>query len=153
VTIEKLKKGEWYKRLMFQSLNHYGCIYFKDINNDGLIDIAMEGRFSDEVYFYNPKINNFIKSVCCEINDDIHLIDPKHNIYCYFQQQKSMCGQINSALYTIKNFEKRVLFNLELVNCNKKREYCDIKTLILSKCVNGNEEDLEEIETIQLKSL
>lgn len=151
ITIQKLAKGKWYNRLAFQHLNHYGCVEFKDVNNDGYLDLVLGARFDSEVYFYNPAIHNFIDSLCCRINEDVHLIDAKHHIYCDYQSLKSMCGQLTSTLYTIKNFKKQVLFHLELVNCNEKREEIDIKELILSKCINGDEDNLREIKTIHLK--
>ena len=151
VTIQKYQHKKWYNRLKFQSINHHGCVEFKDVNNDGFIDLVMGSRFDTEVYFYNPAIHNFIDSVCCNINDDVYLIDTVRHIYCDFQSLKSMCGQLTSTLYTIKKFEKRVLFHLELVNCDKNREEIQIKKLILSKCINGNEEKLEELQTIHLK--
>ena len=149
--IQKYHNKKWCDRLSFETLNHFSDFKLKDVNNDGYADLVRNTSFYKEVYFYNPTINNFIDSVCCKINYDIHLIDSARHIYCDFQEGRFHCGQIHSTLYSIVNFRKKVFYDLELFNCDTAREYCDIKTLILSKCINYNEYKTEELETIHLK--
>ena len=151
ITIQKYHNKKWYNRIEFETLNHFGDFKLSDVNNDGYLDLVRETHFDAEVYFFNPADNNFIDSVCCEINYDIHLIDSARHIYCDFQEYRGNCENIHSSLYTIKNFKKTILFSVDLVNCDSTGEHIPIKTLVLNKFINSPSGGWEELETIHFK--
>lgn len=152
VTIQKYSKGKWYNRLGFQSQNKFACFTLKDINNDGFKDLVREKHFDAEVYFFNPAINNFIDSVGCDINYDIHLIDSERHIYCDFQEYRGNCENIHTTLYTIINFKKTILYVAELINCNSKGEQIPVTTIMLHKFNNTATNVWEKVATIHLKT-
>lgn len=150
VTIQKFEKGKWYNRLGFQLENKFGCFSLKDINNDGYADLVREKYFDAEVYFYHPVIKNFIDSVGCDINYNIHLIDTARHIYCDLQEYRGNCENIYTTLYTIINFQKTILYTADLENCNGKGEHILIKKIRLYKFHNREKNVWEKIATIQL---
>lgn len=149
-TVQKFVTNKWENRIEFHNGNKLDNFYFKDVNNDGVIDIVRKTYFDSEIYLFKPSINNFVDSVCGNLNYDVYLIDTLHNIYCDFQSYRQNCGNIFSTLYTFKNYTKYYLYNLELDNCDDE-EHLKITKLILSKCINGNLENLKEIKTYKLR--
>jgi hypothetical protein len=158
--LEKFINGQWFKQIEFRSFNGSGEIkHLLDINNDSYKDITYENRWFREIYFYDSIKNNFIDTAGADINDGFYLLDTTKNIYCDFDQGRGWCGHLHSKLYTIKNYTKTTLFDLELCNCSEKNEYVTfIKKLILSKCFErkllfkgiSDRDSLVNIETINL---
>ncbi len=149
-TLEKLVNGQWRRRIEFEKSNGAGEItHSADVNNDGYKDMLRESRFSSDIYLFNPSINNFIDTVCGDLNYDVFLIDSMHHIYCDFQEYRGGCGSIFSTLYTYQNYQKYYLYKLELYNCDDE-EHSRITKLILSTCTDGNLENLKEIKTYKL---
>ncbi len=150
-TLEKFTNGQWVRRIEFYKFNGSGDITHKvDVNNDGFVDILREAKFLQEIYLYNPSINNFIDTSCGVLNNDVFLIDTLHNIYCDFQEYRQHCNTIFSSIYTFKNFKKYYLFKLDLDNC-KNGDYSKIEKMTLSKCINGELDETEELKTYKLK--
>jgi hypothetical protein len=148
--LQKLVHKKWQNRLAFYKYNHYYGIKLKDVNNDGYIDILRKSRWFDEIYLYKPTINNFVDSVCGELFSNSYLIDTLHNIYCDFFEGKLLCYNINSTLYTYRDFHKYSLYKLDLYNCESEMHE-KVTKLIISKAINGNDDNLYKIKTINLK--
>jgi sugar lactone lactonase YvrE len=155
-TLERFTNNKWIiSGIEFEPLNHEGDFdHSNDVNHDGHKDITHALRFDSEVYFFDPSKKDFIDSSTATINYGIYLIDTTKNIFCDFQEYKSMCGQISSTLYTFKGFRKYDLFRLELYNCDNKNDEDLITKLIFYKCKNGSSGSLQKItETILKKPI
>ena len=154
-TIQKLVSNKWQNRIEFQNGNKLDDFFFKDVNNDGFIDIVRHLYFDDEIYLYKPSVNNFIDSVCGILNYDVFLIDSLRSVYCDFQEYRQGAGSIFSTLYTFNDYSIYYLYKLELYNDDDDGAggHSKITKLILSKCVNGNRnlENLKKLKTIKLK--
>ncbi len=155
ITLQQFNNGKWTQTNLVLEDNIHGGNFFhtKDINGDGFIDITNATRFTEEVFFFNPKTKSFVDTAAeDEINPDFELIDKEKNIYCDFQELKGMCGQIHSTLYTYKEFKKVNLYDLELYNCTETNNDTHLITkLILSKCENGSLDNLKKIKETVLK--
>ncbi len=150
-TLEKLINGKWLRKIEFDKFYGSGEINHSiDVNNDGFMDILQKSRFSQIIYLYNPSISNFIDTSCGNLNNAVFLIDTLRNIYCDFQEYRQHCSTIFSSLYTFKNFKKYYLFKLDLDNCNDG-DNSKIEKVTLSKCLNGNLYQTEELKTSRLE--
>ena len=149
--IQRLYLNKWEDILEFYEGPKLGSFKFKDVNNDGFIDIVRDMYFDSEVYLFKPAINNFIDSVCGILNYNIVLLDTIKNIYCDFQELRQNCGNISSTLYTFKNYSKYNLFYLELRNCNGYDNHKKIHELVLSKCIDGSLDNLKKIKKYKLQ--
>lgn len=149
IVIQKFNKNKWYNRLEFNEQDKFNGITLEDVNKDGYIDLVRGRYFDGECYLYKPSINNFIDSVCGELNYDIFLIDTTNKVWCDFQEYRQNCGNIFSTLYSFINYSKYNLYHLQLYNCSN--DHSVITKLILSECINGDYENLKHIRTILLK--
>jgi hypothetical protein len=150
-TLEKFTNGQWFRRIEFDKFNGSGEITHNiDVNNDGYIDILRDARFFQEIYLYNPSIENFIDSSCGQLNTHVFLLDTLHNIYCDFQEYRQHCNTIFSSLYTFKNFKKVYLFRLDLDNC-KNGSYSKIEKMVLYKCLFNELYPHKKLKTILLE--
>lgn len=150
-TLERYTNGHWIERIEFDKENHTGDFdHSKDINRDGYNDITRILRYTSEVYFFDTIKKDFIDSATAELNDGIFLLDSNRNIFCDFQEFKQLCGNISSSLYTFKNNKRYNIFKLKLSNCDDENRIF-INKIILNKCLSGDLESLEPIETIRLK--
>ncbi len=153
IFLEQKKNGHWEMTKLELDDNIHGGNLGRDldINGDGFPDIYNTTRFTADIYFFDPSKNTFIDSAASDYSLDFYEIDSLKRLFCDFQQLKTMCGQINSTLYTFKGFQKYVLYNLELYNCDETKDERDLITkLILSKCINGNEDSVVIIHTTKL---
>jgi len=155
ITLQKLINGKWTETnlVLEDNIHGGGFSHNQDINGDGYNDIVNKVRFTEEVYFYNPNINSFIDTPSLElINPDWYLLDKAKNIYCDFQEFKGMCDQIHSKLYTYQGFKRIYLYDLTLYNCSETNNETNIITkFILSKCIDGNSDSTQVIETTNLE--
>jgi len=86
--LEKRINENWYSMIEFDKFNGSGrIIRISDVNNDGFKDILRESKFNNEIYLYNPSTQNFIDTICGELNDDVILLDSINNIYCDFKKE------------------------------------------------------------------
>jgi len=137
--LQMLTKKKWQNRLAFYNYNHFSDLILKDVNNDGFLDILRQTKWYEEIYLFNSKANNFIDSVCGNRYEDTYLLDTVKNIYCDIFYGKMMCNDINTYLYTYRNFNKYYLYKLDIENCDDE-EHEFITGLTLLKNIKGQEE-------------
>lgn len=153
IRLQQRINNQWRVTNLTLTDNIHGSSYdhSNDINGDGYNDITNFLRFTQEVYFFNPKTNSFFDSALAEINPDWTLLDKPNNIYCDFQELKGMKRQISSSLYTFRNFKRYELYHLELYNSDNNEIANLITKLILSKCVLGLPDSLKKVQVMNLR--
>ena len=148
--VEKFWNGKWVIRIVFERTNHTDEFSrFKDVNRDGYKDIMRELRFTKEVYFFDPLKKDFINPATAWLNNDVFLLDKAKNIFCDMQVFKGMVGQLHSQLYTFKGYKQYLLFDLYFYNHTD--DGAIVSKLVLSKCVGGLSDSMEQIAEFPLK--
>ena len=137
------------------TFDYHRSFYFRDMNNDGFLDIVLPDKWESEVWFYNPLKNTYIESCCYYIytvrDDTIKLINKEKNIYYDYLLYKD--GVWYSNLYQIKNYKR---FDLGLITnetkISKNDEDYETTWIMISKIINNDNENKQLFQKIKWNS-
>lgn len=145
--VEKFYSKEWDENFSFD-LSQYGYNKSVDINIDGYNDFVNINKWSDNVVFFDPRLQEFSEE---EIVTEQVLLDTTKKIFCDFAAYNLRAGPAISGLYIFKNYQKVYLFNLKIIFDDNDENYT-IKEEILYKG-SGTTHKLSEIVPTQKTSV
>lgn len=124
---------------------------FKDINNDGFLDLGFTSKRTSRVYLFNPTTNTFMNSGDYSYfefygKDDLRngkmvLIDKNKQIYYDYQLYKRQ--EWTSYLFQIKNYKR-----VDLASIYQETEYSELKKDLINLDIKVSKHDNVDNEKI-----
>ena len=151
------KDGNKWKEIRSYPWTAYGYDEDKDYNADGAKDLVWHWEWQDEVYLYNPAIQDFVLLGICGKNPRrLQDLSPQQGVaqvpewvwYAYWRKDKF--DGFTSELFKIEDFKKTTY---AVLDAETDHGLGDLMTVVAKKVENGDVKNAMVVENIDPATL